>query len=260
VRDWDPQQYLQFKHERTQPSKDLVAQIQIDAPETIIDIGCGPGNSTHILRMRWPKADIVGVDMSEKMIEKARTDYPGQKWIVADASTLETSQTYDIVFSNAAIQWISGHETLIPRLFQLVNKNGILAVQVPANHESPLYKIILKTSQSSKWSVFTAGHEQKITYHSAEYYYNILNSLTRKIAIWETIYYHILKSHHELIEWYRGTGMRPFLDLLKTDENRTEFENDVLKESKEYYPLQSDGSILYPFKRLFFTAHKAEDG
>jgi trans-aconitate 2-methyltransferase len=257
VRDWDPQQYLQFKHERTQPSKDLVARIQIDDPETIIDIGCGPGNSTHVLHQRWPNADIVGIDKSEKMIERARTDYPGQRWIVGDASTLETTQTYDIVFSNAALQWISSHETLIPRLFKLVNRNGMLAVQVPANHESPLYKIILRTSHSGKWSEFTAGHEQMITYHSAEYYYNILNSLTGKIAIWETIYYHILKSHQELIEWYRGTGMRPFLELLKTDDNRAEFENEVLNESKEYYPLQSDGSILYPFKRLFFTAYKS---
>jgi trans-aconitate 2-methyltransferase len=260
VQDWDPQQYLQFKHERTQPSIDLVARIHSDDPKTIIDIGCGPGNSTQILHTRWPNAVIIGLDNSEKMIERARKDYPNQQWIVGDALTLEINQTYDIVFSNAAIHWIPNHDVLIPRLFQLVNKNGILAIQIPANHDSPLYKIIVRTSQNRKWSALTAGSEQVKTYHNVEYYYNTLISLTQEIAIWQTTYYHILKSHQELIDWYRSTAMKPVLERLQTDKNRAEFEEEVLNESKKYYPLQRDGRIIYPFKRLFFTAHKSENG
>ena len=256
MREWDPQQYLQFKYERTQPSIDLVARIQIESPKTIIDIGCGPGNSTQILRNRWPTADIVGIDKSEKMIERAQTDYPSQKWIVADALQFEANQPYDIVFSNAAIHWISDHDILIPRLFKIVHENGILAVQVPANFESPLYKIILKTSKSNKWRDFTSGCADRITYHDAEYFYNKLASLTQDIALWETTYYHILNSHQDLIEWYKSTAMKPFLDTLPTENDRVLFQKEVLDECKEYYPLQSDGKILYPFKRLFFIARK----
>jgi trans-aconitate 2-methyltransferase len=257
MREWDPQQYLQFKQERTQPSIDLVARIPLDDPGTIIDIGCGPGNSTQTLRKRWPRADIVGIDKSEKMIERARADYPDQRWIVGDASRLGADRTYDIVFSNAAIQWIPEHDRLLPRLFGLVNKNGVLAVQVPANHEAPLYKILVRVSSSSTWSTYTAGCEKLITYHSAGYYYDKLVTLTREISLWETTYYHLLKSHQELIEWYRSTGMKPFLDRLPADNKRTQFEQEVLSECREFYSPQIDGKILYPFKRLFFTARKS---
>jgi len=239
---------------------DLVARIHLEDPRTIIDIGCGPGNSTQILLTRWPNAEIVGLDSSEKMIERARKDYPNQKWMVGDALTYANNQTYDIVFSNAAIQWIPNHDILLPRLFQLVKKNGILAIQVPANHESPIYRIIVKTTQNRKWSEFTKGYELAITYHNAEYYYNTLVPLTQKVTLWETTYYHILKSHQDLIEWYRSTAMKPILDRLQTDERRAEFEEEVLRESKNYYPLQRDGRIIYPFKRLFFTASKSESG
>jgi trans-aconitate 2-methyltransferase len=259
MQDWDPEQYLHFKRERTQPSIDLVARINIDDPKTIIDIGCGPGNSTQVLLNRWPNAVIVGLDNSEKMIERARKDYPNQKWIVGDASKFEINQAYDITFSNAAIHWIQNHDVLIPRLFQLVKKNGVLAVQVPVNHESPLYKMIERTSHNRKWSALTAGYEQVITYHDAEYYYNTLVSLTQTITIWETTYYHILNSHQELIEWYRSTAMKPILERLQTEKNRAEFEAEILSESKKYYPMQRDGRIIYPFKRLFFTAFKSEN-
>jgi trans-aconitate 2-methyltransferase len=256
MREWDPDQYLQFKHERTQPSIDLVARIKMGDPKTIIDIGCGPGNSTQILLKRWPHADIVGLDSSEKMIQKARQDYPHQKWVVGDASMLDTRLTYDIVFSNAAIHWIPRHDILLKRLFQIVNENCILAVQVPANQESPLYKAILRVSKSGKWNTFTAGREATITYHSADYYYGQLSLYAKEITIWETIYYHIMNSHQELIDWYKSTAMKPYLDSLPTNESRAEFEKEILIECKAAYPLQSDGKILYPFKRLFFTASK----
>ncbi len=256
MRDWDPQQYLQFEHERTQPSIDLVARISLENLKSIIDIGCGPGNSTQILRKRWPHADVVGLDKSPKMIERARTDHPEQAWAIGDASTLATDRKYDLVFSNAAIHWIPNHHLLIPRLFQLVNPNGMLAIQVPANYESPLYKIILNVARSRKWSAFTSGDDAPITYHNAEYYYNQLVSLTQDIVLWETTYYHILKSHQDLVAWYKSTAMKPILEKLPTDATREEFEHMVLAECKEQYPSQSDGRILYPFMRLFFTARR----
>ncbi len=260
MHNWDPEQYLQFEQERTQPSIDLVLRIPLADPESIIDIGCGPGNSTQVLRKRWPYADIVGLDKSVKMIERARTDYPGQTWVIGDASRVETDRAYDIVFSNAAIQWISDHPRLISRLFQIVRNNGILAIQVPANYESPLYKIILKVAQNSKWSTFTSGCDGLITHHNATYYYEQLVSLTKDITLWETTYYHILKSHQNLVEWYKSTAMKPFLESLPTDDSRGEFEQTVLTASQEQYHPQSDGRILYPFKRLFLIARKTTQG
>jgi trans-aconitate 2-methyltransferase len=256
MREWDPYQYLQFKRERTQPSMDLVSRIQMDDPKTIIDIGCGPGNSTQILLRRWPHADIIGLDKSEEMIQKARQDYPHQRWIVGDATTLGTRQTYDIVFSNAAIHWIPRHDVLLQRLFKIVNENGILSVQVPANQESPLYKSILGVSKNGKWKTFTTGRESAITYHSADYYYGQLSLYSREITIWETIYYHIMNSHQELIDWYKSTAMKPYLDSLPNDESRSEFEKEILIECIAAYQPQRDGKILYPFRRLFFTARK----
>ena len=122
--DWSPQQYLKFSNERTQPSIDLVTKIKVDNPRSIIDIGCGPGNSTEVLHEQWPDAKIVGLDNSSKMIEKARKDYPDGKWMLGDASKLETGQSYDIVFSNATLQWIPDHDILIPRLFEIGARSG----------------------------------------------------------------------------------------------------------------------------------------
>ncbi len=260
MRDWDPEQYLRFQGERTQPSIDLAARIPLDDPRSIIDVGCGPGSSTRVLRKRWPHADIIGIDKSEKMIQRARRDYPGQKWVVGDASTFETPSSFDIVFSNAAIHWIPQHEILLRQLFRMLKGNGVLAVQVPANQESPLFRAILRVSENGKWSAYTRGREAAITYHNPAYYYSQLSSYAKDISLWETIYYHIMNSHQDLIEWYQSTAMKPFLDSLPTDESREEFKGEILAECKASYPLQNDGKLLYPFKRLFFTARKPADG
>ncbi|HUL01172.1 MAG TPA: methyltransferase domain-containing protein [Nitrospirota bacterium] len=259
MNDWNPQQYLIFKSERTQPSIDLVSRISIENPKTIIDIGCGPGNSTQILSKRWPAADITGIDSSQKMIEKARADYPRQKWELQDASKFNLNQKYDIVFSNATLQWIQDHDLLIPRLFSMVNDNGVLAVQIPANNESPFYKILLKTAQNSKWAAYTADCEKMLTFHNAGYYYNTLCTLTHKLDIWTTTYYHIMTSHKDLTDWHKSTGMRPFLEQLLTERDREEFENEVVRECMMSYPVQRDGKILYPFQRIFFTAVRCKE-
>ncbi len=168
--DWSPEQYLKFGSERTQPSIDLVTKIRIDSPESILDIGCGPGNSTQVLRLRWPYAEITGLDSSREMIEMARESFSQGKWIVGDASKLDRGQRYDIVFSNAVLQWIQDHNALIPRLFSLVRRNGAMAVQVPANSRSPLHRALLSVSHRPKWHGSMAGCQHLLHYHSPEYY------------------------------------------------------------------------------------------
>ena len=254
--DWNPHQYLKFANERTQPSIDLASRIKIENPKSIIDIGCGPGNSTQVLRNRWPNAKIAGLDSSANMIEKAKKDYPDTEWIIGDASTFAFDKEYDVVFSNAALQWIQNHDSLIPRLFSIVAPSGALAVQVPANNESPLYKAVLSVSSKEKWSKFTSGCESILNYRILEYYHNILAPISSQLDLWETIYYHVMNSHIELVEWYEGTGMRPFLERLPDDGSRKEFENEILAECRQSYRIRKDGKVLYPFKRIFFVAYK----
>jgi len=254
---WNPQQYLRFKDERTQPSIDLAAKVRVDKPAAVIDVGCGPGNSTQVLRQRWPDSRIIGLDSSSEMIAKAKKDFPDQEWLLADASRLEPDRTYDVVFSNAVLQWIPEHDLLVPRLLGIVNAGGALAIQVPANNESPLHRALLYISSGKKWARFTAGCEKLLHYHTVEHYYNILYPIVSSgLEIWETTYYHVLSSHAALIEWYKGTGLRPFLEKLPGDEYRKEFMDEVLNECKQGYYIHGDGKILFPFRRIFFVAYK----
>ncbi len=253
--DWNPELYLKFKNERTAPSIDLLSKIKIDNPGSIIDLGCGPGNSTQILHKKWPDSKLLGIDSSVEMIKKAKEDFPDQNWLAADISEIKSEEFYDLVFSNATLQWIPNHEKLIPGLLKLVNKNGALAVQVPANNESPLHKALYRVSGEKKWKRYTKVCEKLLNYQSSDYYYNILNPLVSDLDIWETTYFHELHSHQGLIDWYKSTGMRPFLESLPDDEKRAEFENEVLEQCWDNYKIQKNGKILYPFKRIFFIAY-----
>jgi trans-aconitate 2-methyltransferase len=252
--DWNPQLYLRYKAERTQPSRDLVARIKLENPESIIDLGCGPGNSTQILVERWPHADIIGLDKSLGMIEKAMEDYPNQKWILGDAANMEENRKYDLVFSNATLQWIPNHHLLMPKLFKHVNPNGVMAVQLPANQNSPLHQLLIATSRRRKWSDYTEGVDKLLTYNSAGFYYDVFSEFAQNIAVWETVYHHIYNSHQDLIEFYRSTAMKPILERLPNDSAKNEFEKELLSEYQKIYPVQRDGKILGSMKRLFIVA------
>ncbi len=253
---WNPDLYLKFKHERTQPSYDLVARIELIDPSNIVDIGCGPGNSTKVLRDRWPKANILGLDNSPEMVEKANCAYPGEKWLLADAASWKTDERYSIVFSNATLQWITGHEGLVKRLFALVADSGVLAVQVPANNISPLHQAVLRVSGREPWLSLMTGCDQLMIYHPASFYYDQLASISGRFDIWHTTYYHIMASHQDLIDWYSSTGMKSYLERIKDDEQRRLFQIQVLEECLEDYPEQQNRKILFPFQRLFFVAYK----
>ena len=255
--DWNPAQYLKFSNERTQPSIDLAGRIMIDEVSSILDVGCGPGNSTQVLRVRWPDAETTGLDNSRKMIEEAQRAYPDGAWVVGDASELAGPPVYDVVFSNAVLQWVPNHKSLIPRLFSLVNNKGVLAVQVPANSKSPLHHAVWSASRLPAWNRLLGPCRRLIHYHTAEFYYDLLRPMAATIDLWETVYFHVLPGHRELIEWYKGSGMRPFLERLPDNEARATFEAEVLKRCESSYPLRKDRRILFPFKRLFFIARAA---
>lgn len=264
---WDPDSYLRFEQERTQPSYDLVSRIVGLDPATVIDIGCGPGNSTRVLRERWPNAWIAGLDNSPEMIEKARQAYPQGAWILADAATWQGGggcnhpegrtrpQRYDLVFSNAALQWVPDHERMLCSLFGLLEPRGALAVQVPANNHSPLYRAVARVSRRVEWRDWTAGCEELLTYHPAGFYYDQLTALSRQVYVWQTTYYHVMADHGGMLDWYASTGMRCHLERLPGDAERKAFRAQVLEECRADYPQQRDGQILFPFRRLFFVAY-----
>ena len=253
-KDWNPDLYLKFDKERIQPTIDLVSKIDFDSPSKIIDIGCGPGNSTHILAQRWPKSQITGVDNSQAMIDKASSDFPNQDWILLDAGTDEIKDKYDIVFSNATIQWIPNHNDLLKKFKNILTDKGIIAIQLPSFFDMPLGQSIARISKENRWSAVTESVNDLFTIHDYSEYYNILSKLFKTIEIWDSNYVHIMDSHDSILEMIRSTGLRPYLNKLNDNADKSDFEEKVLSDIKKNYPLQKNGKVLFPFKRLFFIA------
>lgn len=249
--EWNAEKYLIFKNERTQPCIDLASRIRFIKPNTVADLGCGPGNSTAVLGSVFPNAQITGFDNSENMISKARQTYPQIDFKLL--SVWDIDSKYDLIFSNACLQWVQDHEKLIPFLLGKLNKNGTLAVQMPMNFEEPLFKIIKETAAYPKWDFSNVYFEKNDILKPSEYY-DILSRYAESFNIWETVYYHTMKTHTQLIDWVRTTRLRPYLDVL-SDEQKVEFENDILSKAKKAYPFTENGSIIFRFRRLFFVAN-----
>lgn len=256
MKKWNADQYLMFKDERTQPAKDLASQLHPDHPTIILDIGCGPGNSTAVLAERYPDADILGIDNSEEMIAAARANYPHLKFQKFDAAgdLNALGQPFDIVFSNACIQWIPDHENLIKNMMSLLTSGGMLAVQIPMIWEEPVHKELQALAVSEKW---VAEMRVEECFHHLRYeeYYDVLAACSSDFRAWETVYMHRMQSHESILEWYRGTGMLPYLSVLPEDKKHS-FEEDYLARLKNVYAKQKNGEILFRFPRFFFVAVK----
>ena len=197
--EWDAELYLRFSSERTQPSVDLTARIAIPDPGRIIDLGCGPGNSTAVLWQRWPKAHITGLDSSSDMIAAASRSYPHHEWLVGDIAAWSAEIPFDVVFSNAALQWVPRHDVLFPHLFAQVASCGALAVQMPAHSNSPMHREILETANDPSWRHLMGQALNALSREPPSFYYNLLRPLAARLVIWQTEYYHVVRqpsSHH----------------------------------------------------------------
>src|ERR1051326_2944230 len=172
---WDPDVYLKFADERTQPAVDLVSRINVPHAARIIDLGCGPGNSTQILRQRWPTAEITGLDSSPEMVAAAQKSYPDGKWLRQDIATWRGSDSFDIVFSNAALHWLPDHKALFPNLFNRVSPGGAVAVQMPTHLESPLHRIMLEIAAQPQWRERMDKPRKAITAQTPGFYYDLLH-------------------------------------------------------------------------------------
>ena len=253
---WDSQQYLRFNAQRTRPAEDLAARTAVDAPRTVVDLGCGPGNSTAIVAQRWPMAKVSGIDSSAEMIETARKTSASIDWSIGDIATWSPSATYDVVFSNAALQWVPDHETVLPKLFSRVATGGAFAFQVPANFDAPGHQLIRKVGSSDRWRGLFTTAVREWHVEPVEFYYDVLAPLSTRLDLWLTDYIHILPGPEAIVEWYRGTGLRPWLDALPDEETRSAFVANYLTEITAAFPRQRDGNVLFPFRRLFAVAYR----
>jgi len=250
---WDPQQYLTFKAPRLQPAIDLLARIPLERPQSIVDLGCGPGNVTPLLRQRWPDAEIVGIDNSSEMLAQAREAMPDIQFEKGDVSDWNPEQKLDIIFSNAALQWVSGHETLFPDIAAHVAADGVLAIQMPRNFEAPSHSTMLEVIREGPWRDLLEPVWVAVPTQAPTFYYNLLDPLARELQIWETEYIQILDGENPVAEYTKGTWLSRFLNILE-EPWRSEFEAEYRTRIAAAYPPQSNGKTLFPFRRQFILA------
>ena len=253
---WNSEKYLKFEKERTQPAIDLVKRVEGRNVSSVLDVGCGPGNSSVVIKNIYPNADILGIDFSADMIERAKKDYTDiifEQWD-ADVFIEETSQKFDLIFSNACLQWLPNQFKTITNLYKLLNDNGIMAVQIPCNFDEPIHHLIHKVVTGEKWKT-VIKHQRNYTMSSVEEYFNVISALSNEFNIWTTTYHHVLSSHEAIWSWYEGTGLRPYLSQID-DSMKDEFKKDIMEEIRKNYPLQKNGKVIFDFPRLFFIVAK----
>jgi trans-aconitate 2-methyltransferase len=248
---WDDRQYLKFAGERTRPARELLARVPLEAAERIVDLGCGPGNSTALLRQRWPQARVIGVDNSPEMLERARRDSPDIEWVEADAGSFVADAGLDVLFSNALLQWLPQHEQVFPRLFRQLRPGGVLAVQMPHNFAEPSHRWMRELP--GPWRERTAAVRAHSPVSSSAFYYDLLAPEARSVDLWETRYEHVMADAESIVEWVKGTGLRPYLDALESAE-RAQYLEAYARAIAGAYPERSDGKRLFSFPRLFIVA------
>ena len=250
---WNPEQYLKFGDHRLRPAMDLLGRIDLESPGLVYDLGCGTGNTTKLLAGRWPDSRIVGIDSSAEMLEKARKSYANLEFIEADLESWSPQQEADLFYSNAALHWLGNHEGLFPRLLKLLPKGGWFAAQMPRNFESPSHTAIRESVESGPWAKRIKPALRSRPVLEPEFYYDLLANQVEHLDLWETIYTHVLEGENPVVEWTKGTALRPILKFLQAEEETT-FMEDYSKRIHELYPPRIDGRTLFPFRRLFIVA------
>lgn len=257
---WDPEQYVQFANHRDRPFHDLVGRVGATEPRHVADLGCGPGTLTRTLAERWPTARVVGVDSSAPMVERASA-LTGERltFRLADlrdwvAEAVRERTAYDVVVSNATLQWVPDHLRLLPDLVGILGEGGWLAVQIPGNHDAPLHTILRQLARQEPYAAHAAEVSDRFTLPGPEDYLRLLAGLGCEVDAWETTYLQVLHGEDPVFEWISGTGARPVLQALP-DGLREEFGREYRARLREAYPAQPFGTVL-PFRRVFAVARR----
>lgn len=255
---WDPREYLKFADERLRPGFDLLARIGELPPGPIVDLGCGTGEHTRAIAARWPDRTVIGLDSSPEMLAKAAARPSRARWLEADIATWRPAEPPSLLFSNAALQWLDGHDRLFPRLLGLLARGGALAVQMPRNSAAPSHVLMRDVAGEAPWRTTLAPLLRAEPVAPPEHYYDRLAGLAcGGIELWETEYLHALaepaSGESPVLAWVRGTALRPLLAPLPP-EQQAEFAHRFDERLRRAYPRRSDGKTLFPFRRLFLVA------
>lgn len=252
---WSAPQYLKFEDERTRPARDLLQAVPASEVQSAADLGCGPGNSTELIAARFPGASIVGVDNSADMIRVAKARLPGVRFELAAIEHWNEPGPWDLIFANAALQWVGGHETLLPKLAAMLAERGSLAIQLPDSLNEPSHEAMRTVAMTAPFSAKLAEADSARTeIAGAEWYYALLKPLCARVDIWKTTYFHPLAGGlGVIVEWMKGTGLMPFLKPLSAPEQQDFLAAYKHELAKAYSPL-ADGTVILPFPRLFLVA------
>ncbi|HEY3741952.1 MAG TPA: methyltransferase domain-containing protein [Bryobacteraceae bacterium] len=257
---WNPAQYGTFLEWRTRPSRDLAQRIDLQsAPRRIIDLGCGPGNSTAVCADRWPSASILGIDNSPEMIAAAQTAHQASQFEVGDIAkwileAADAAAPIDLIFSCAALQWIDDHSAVFPRLLRKLAPGGVLAVHMPAYDAVPnrLMREIAASERWRKW--FPTGRAGEWRSHPLEFYYGVLAREAKWLDLWQTDYLQSMPSTHAIVDWYASTGLRPYLDQIRDDQDQRTFLDQYQARLEPFFPASESGGVPFLFRRIFIIA------
>jgi trans-aconitate 2-methyltransferase len=250
---WDPAQYLRFAGPRLRPAIDLLQRIDVERPALVYDLGAGAGNVTRLIAARWSEARIVGVDSSAEMLARAATELPAIEWRQADLATWQPDRPPSIIYSNAALHWLDGHDWLFPALFGALAPQGTLAVQIPRNFGALSHTSITDAALDGPWRKKLEPLLRPSPVEAPEFYYDLLAPRAAALDMWETEYLQVLDGHNPVKEWTKGTWLGPLLEALD-EPDRSNFERNYAERVLAAYPRRRDGKTLFPFRRLFMIA------
>ena len=254
---WDPDIYERFKVYRDRPALDLLLKIPGDLdPKAIWDLGCGTGEHAAVLARRHPGASVHGLDSSADMLARAGVREASVTWIQADLTTFAPDAPPDLIFTNAALQWAPDHATLFPKLAATLAQEGVLACQMPAAYHEPWHTILRELAAETPWSLRLERVDAARPIASAEQYYTWLAPISGQIDIWTTTYLHVLEGDDPVVDWMRGTALRPYLDALTDPVEQQGFLDAYRKRVRTALPPSADGATLFPFPRLFIVARR----
>jgi trans-aconitate 2-methyltransferase len=252
---WSAKQYVAFEDERTRPVRDLLAAVPDGYGGRVIDLGCGPGNSTEVLSEKLPVARISGIDSSPDMIDAARKRLPRVEFSIGDIAAWRDQGPFDVILANAVLHWLPDHAALLTALIAKLAPGGALAVQMPDNLDEPTHRLMREIAMEGPWAAkLGCAAAARTTLNSAAWYFDVLRPKAARVDLWRTTYYHQLAGGAAaVVEWFRGSGLRPFLQPLAAGERSAYLERYTTAVS-QVFPARTDGSVLLPFPRLFMVA------
>ena len=254
---WDAAQYLRFGGERSRPFFDLIAQVAAESPRYVADLGCGPGNLTAVLARRWPDAEVVGVDSSPEMIDAAGKENRGISFTLGDVRDWQPDRPPDVIVCNAVLQWVPDHHDLLVRWAGLLAPDGWLAFQLPGNFDQPSQAIIRDMAESRRWRELLREAELNRQAGDPAEYAELLARPGYEVDAWETSYLHILHGENPVLDWAKGTALRPVLAVLDA-EHADAFLDEYGQRLRQAYDHRSFGT-LFPFRRVFTVLHRGTD-